>query len=69
VNNNNRTRGYVAGEKRCIFCGAGQDRLQKLNAEAEFRGGVESYYYRCGDCRQYFVEYWMSRELKTVLGS
>jgi hypothetical protein len=69
VTNNSRTRDDLAGEKSCIYCGAGQDRLQKLNSEAEFRGGVASYYYRCSECKQYFVEYWVSREVKTVLGS
>lgn len=69
VNNNGRTKDCLAGEKSCIFCGAAQDRLQKLNTEAEFRGGVESYYYRCSDCKQYFVEYWINSEVKTVLGS
>jgi hypothetical protein len=30
---------------------------------------VESYYFRCGQCRQYFVEYWINGEFKKVHGS
>ena len=62
-------KSYLTGEKRCIFCGAAKDSLHLLNPRAESRGGVEGYYYRCGGCRQYFVEYWINGELKTVLGS
>jgi hypothetical protein len=62
-------KGNLAGDKRCIFCGAQQDIVQLLNPRAEYRGGVESYYFRCGRCRQYFVEYWINGELKTVLAS
>jgi hypothetical protein len=35
----------------------------------ELKGGVEGFYYRCGECKQYFVEYWINGELKTVLAS
>jgi len=60
---------HLAGEKRCIFCGAQGDSVQLLNPRAECKGGVESYYFRCGQCRQYFVEYWINGALKTVLAS
>jgi len=59
----------LAGEKRCRSCGAPGDCVQLLNPRAEYKGGVESYYFRCGRCRQYFVEYWINGELKTVLAS
>jgi hypothetical protein len=60
---------HLAGDKKCIFCGAQGDSVQLLNTRAECKGGVESYYFRCGQCRQYFVEYWINGELKTVLAS
>jgi hypothetical protein len=60
---------YSAGDRKCIFCGAGPDRLNPLNLRGEFRGGVENFYYRCAECKQYFTEYWISGELKTVLGA
>jgi len=59
----------LVGDKRCIYCGTQGENVQLLNPRAEYRGGVESYYFRCGQCRQYFVEYWISGELKTVLAS
>ncbi len=62
-------KGYLAGEKRCILCGAGPDHLRLLNFKAESRGGVENFYYRCGECRQYFVEFLINGELKTVLAA
>ena len=60
---------YFAGDKKCIFCGAGADNVHLLNTKGEIKGGVEGFYYRCGECKQYFVEYWISGELKTVLAS
>jgi hypothetical protein len=65
----NSDKSQVAGDKRCISCGAQGDSVRLLNPKAEYKGGVESYYFRCGRCRQYFVEYWINRELKTVLAS
>ena len=62
-------RDYFAGDKKCIFCGAGANNVHLLNTKAEVKGGVECFYYRCGECRQYFVEYWINGELKTVLAS
>ena len=62
-------KGHLPGNKRCIFCGAQGNSVQLLNPRAEYRGGVESYYFRCDQCRQYFVEYWINGELKTVLAS
>jgi len=62
-------KSYFTGDKCCIFCGTGKDHLHLLNPRAEFRGGVERFYYRCGECKRYFVEYWINGELKTVLGS
>jgi hypothetical protein len=59
----------MIGEKRCIFCGSDQDCLHFLNTRPEFKGGVENFYYRCGGCRQYFVEHWINGELKMVRGS
>lgn len=61
--------GYLAGDKRCIYCGAHSDYLNLLNLKSESKGGVDSYYFRCGQCRRYFVEYWINGELKTVLAS
>jgi hypothetical protein len=58
-----------AEDKKCISCGAQGENVQLLNPRAESRGGVECYYFRCGQCRQYFVEYWINGELKTVHGS
>ena len=62
-------RDYLTGGKKCIFCGAGADNVRLLNTKGEFKGGVEGFYYRCGACKQYFVEYWINGELKTVLAS
>jgi hypothetical protein len=62
-------RDYFVGDKKCIFCGAGANNVHLLNAKAELKGGVEGFYYRCGECKQYFVEYWINGELKTVLAS
>jgi hypothetical protein len=62
-------RGYLAGEKRCIVCGAGPDRLNLLNPRGESKGGVLGFYYRCASCRRYFVEYWINGALKIVRGS
>jgi len=62
-------KSHLAGDKRCISCGAQGDSVHLLNQRAEYRGGVESYYFRCGHCRQYFVEYWINGELKKVLAS
>jgi len=62
-------KGYLAGNKRCIFCGTEEDSVQLLSPRAEYKGGVESYYFHCGQCGQYFVEYWINGELKTVLAS
>jgi hypothetical protein len=62
-------KGHLPENRRCIFCDAQEDSVQLLNPRAEYRGGVESYYFRCGQCRQYFVEYWINGELKTVLAS
>lgn len=61
--------GYLAGDKRCIYCCAHSDYLHLLNPKSEVKGGVDSYYFRCGQCRRYFVEYWINGELKTVLAS
>jgi hypothetical protein len=62
-------KGYMTGEKRCIFCGAGGDYPRLLNPKAEFKGGLECFYYRCGSCRRYFVEYWISGEFKMAHGA
>jgi len=62
-------KGYLAGDKRCVLCGADTDHLRLLNPKGEFQGGVERFYYRCGRCKQYFVEYWLNGELKTLFGS
>jgi hypothetical protein len=62
-------KGYLAGDKRCISCGAQGENVHLLNPTAEYRGGVESYYFRCDRCRQYFVEYWINGEFKKVHGS
>ena len=64
-----RYKGHLAGDKRCISCGAQGDSVQLLNPRAEYKGGVESYYFRCDQCRQYFVEYWINGEFKKVQGS
>ncbi|UCG14244.1 MAG: hypothetical protein JSU72_07220 [Deltaproteobacteria bacterium] len=61
-------KGYLAGNKKCIHCGL-PDRLSLLNPTGECRGGVEGFYYRCGACNRYFVEYWINGKLKTVLAS
>lgn len=62
-------RDYLAGDKKCIFCGASADNVHRLNRKGEPKGGVEGFYYRCGECKQYFVEYWINQKLKTVLAS
>jgi hypothetical protein len=65
----NSYKSDLAGEKRCISCGAQGDSVKLLNPRAEYKGGVESYYFRCGQCRQYFVEYWINGKFKIVLAS
>ncbi|MDH3774450.1 MAG: hypothetical protein WBG51_03690 [Syntrophobacteria bacterium] len=62
-------RDYLTGDKKCIFCGAGAGNVRLLNTKGEIKGGVEGFYYRCVECKQYFVEYWINGELKTVLAS
>ncbi|PNV85885.1 MAG: hypothetical protein C0610_09495 [Desulfobacteraceae bacterium] len=62
-------RDYLTGDKKCIFCGAGAGNVRLLNTKGEIKGGVEGFYYRCVACKQYFVEYWINGELKTVLAS
>jgi hypothetical protein len=62
-------RDYFSGDKKCIFCGADEDNVRPLNARGELIGGVEGFYYQCGECKQYFVEYWINGGLKTVLAS
>ena len=56
-------------DKKCISCGAQGGSVRLLNPKAEYKGGMEGYYFRCRRCRQYFVEYWINGELKTVLAS
>lgn len=58
-----------AEEKKCFCCGAGPDHLRLLNPKGEFRGGVVNYSYRCDECKQYFKEYWINGELKTLGGA
>ena len=55
--------------KKCIHCVAGPDYLALLNPGGESRGGVEGFYYRCGQCRRYLVEYRIGGEVKMVRGS
>ncbi len=62
-------RDYLTGEKKCIFCGTGADNVRLLNTKGELKGGVEGFYYRCGECKRYFVEYWINGELKMVRAS
>ena len=61
--------GYLDEDKKCMYCGAPSDYLHLLNPKSEPKGGVDSYYFRCGQCRRYFVEYWINGELKTVMAS
>ena len=65
----NHRKGYLAGDKHCIFCGADEDALQLLNPRGEYRGGVERIYYRCTECKDYLMECWINGRLKMVLGA
>jgi hypothetical protein len=62
-------KGYLAGDKHCLSCGAEKDSLRLLNPKGEYRGGVERIYYRCSVCKDYLMECWINGKLKTVFGS
>ena len=62
-------KGYLAGDKRCLSCGAAEGSLRLLNPKGEYRGGVERIYYRCAECKDYLMECWINGNLKTVFGS
>ena len=58
-----------AEEKKCFYCGAGPNHIRLLNPKGEFRGGVLNFSYRCDECKQYFKEYWINEEIKTLGGA
>jgi hypothetical protein len=56
-------------EKKCLFCGAGQDHLRLLNLKEEVKGGVVNFSFRCEKCRAYFKEYWINGKLRMTGGA
>ena len=62
-------KGYLSGPEKCIHCGASSEHLHLLNPRAEYRGGVENYYYRCGACKRYLVECCLNKGVKMVRGA
>ena len=46
-------RDDLTGDKKCIFCGATADNVRLLNRKGELKGGVEGFYYRCGESGRY----------------
>jgi hypothetical protein len=54
---------FLLEEKRCLYCGAGPDRIRRLNPKPEFRGGVANFSFRCDECNRYFREYWINGKL------
>jgi len=55
--------------KKCFHCGAGLDHLALLNPRGESRGGVDGFYFRCDQCKRYFVEYRIGGKVKMVRDS